>query len=131
MLTGELEPTYWLGAATAVRAIIPIALRYTIASESYEKSNSNLYQVAWTSWYLLNSVVYGFLTLIWPVSYFHITVLTDFYLSISQVVGIEYTVFVIGTVSALFLLGAMHDSSAWIYFALHLGFEFGVSYFSS
>ncbi len=74
---GSIMPTIWIGLAALLKAILPVIFRYTAADSGITASSSSLYSSAFAVWWIGNIIIWGLLTVLWPITYFSITVITD------------------------------------------------------
>ena len=113
MIDGELEPTLWLGAIVFAKTVVPATLRTIVYDE--ESNKSSMYKYAWAVWQISNMIIFGFLTILWPMTYYHITALTNFFLALFKLSTLSnYAKGAISISSLLFLFSAIGEGS-WIW----------------
>ena len=113
---GDVLPTIWIGLAALLKAIMPVILRYAAADSDVTATTSDLYPSAFGVWWIGNIIVWGLLTLLWPITYFSITVIIDFYLAATWWGGYWGGIGLASLAAILLLVSATQDSNAWTYF---------------
>ena len=124
IVKGEIEPTIWLGILALLKTVTPAILRAFFVEE--QNSESTFYKYGWAIWQISNMIIFGFILLLWPMSYYQITVLTDFYLALFETATLsDYALGFIAIISLGFLTGAYEDGnlSAWVWFTIEVSFE--------
>ena len=80
VVQGPASAATYLGLIALTKAVLPIVLRYVVASSQISSSSSSIYKAAWGLYWTIGGVfIYGFLSLLWPFSYMP-SVITNFYL---------------------------------------------------
>ena len=113
-------PTIWIGLAALLKAILPVILRYTAADSGITASSSSLYSSAFAVWWIGNIIIWGLLTVLWPITYFSITVITDFYLMVTWYGGFFGGIGLAALSAILLLISATQDSAAWTYWIIQI-----------
>ena len=114
----SIKSTVWLGMIALIRSVLPVIL-YNVAEA--KDSSSSIYTNAWKFWLATNSLIFGFLTLLWPMTYFEI--LIDFYLAYWSMAGISVSIGLTILSALLFVYGSTKDSDGWMYLGIYLGVE--------
>lgn len=115
---GSIMPTIWIGLAALLKAILPVIFRYTAADSGITASSSSLYSPAFAVWWIGNIIIWGLLTVLWPITYFSITVITDFYLMVTWYGGFFGGIGLAALSAILLLISATQDSAAWTYWII-------------
>ena len=117
---GEFRATVALGVIALINTILPIVMTKGTLGTTISTSLSMTFQYAMSFWRLGNMAIWGLLTMLWPLTYFNIDVVYDFYLTYYKVAGIDVVAWLTGFNTILLLVGANEDSDAWLYFSVYL-----------
>ena len=105
--SGNFNATLILGAIATFKFIFPILMNST----QNTSTSTGLYAYGWSSWQFGNGLVWGFLLLLWPLTYFKISVLTGLYIAVFATAGIIGG-YVLALLTTVLFVGAGTDVDA-------------------
>ena len=83
-------------------------------------SSSVLYHYTWAAWVYSDILIYGiFLMSLWPLTYFHIPIVINFYLTFYKNAGLWGGASLYLILASTFLISAFSDGS-WLWFSFYL-----------
>ena len=117
IVEGDFNATLVLGVIALIQAILPTIL----VSTTFSSLSASVYKYAGYGWWVGNGFIYGFLSILWPLTYLQIQVIESFYLSYYMTAGIYVAAGLTALIGALFLYAALTVSSdAYTYFFLSI-----------
>ena len=100
----DIMPTIYLGVIALLKALVPAILRFYVADSNISMTKSSIYPTAWTLLCVGNAIMWGILSIMWPLSYL-VDAIVNFYLLLTQYGGV-YAGAVLALVHiVLFLVG--------------------------
>ena len=105
-----------------LNTILPIIYRYAIVSTEVTSSLNVFYSITWGIWVYSYLLLYGLLLLLWPITYFNVRVITDFYLVAHWWGGVWGGIALYGFIAFFFLISALTGGS-WLWFLLYFIIE--------
>ena len=129
-MRGSILPTIWIGIVVLLKAILPIIYRYAIVKTEVTNSSNTLYKVTWGIWVYSYLALYGLLMILWPITYFNVKVIDNFYIAVHWWGGVWGGVGLYALIVILFLAAAAMTGGSWLWFALFLLIEPGLWFVS-
>ena len=103
LLPESFDATLWLGWIAIIKAFSPYLLVKLFKEPTFRPI---IYDYAWATWNTANFMIWGFLGIIWPLTYFRIYILYSFYIWYYDLVGIRLGFLVTLIISFMFFLPA-------------------------
>ena len=117
IVEGSFNSTLVLGVIALIQAILPTIL----ISTTFSSLSASVYKYAGYVWWVGNGFIYGFLSILWPLTYLQIQVIESFYLTYFLNAGIYVAGGLTVIIGAMFLYAALSGSSAaYTYFFMYI-----------
>ena len=118
---GSLGATILLGLIATIKAFLPYTLRLVLMDPT---SQPTYYEYAWTIWTYSNPIIWGILSILWPLTYLDIRFFQNFYTWYYKSMGIIVGYMLTIAISGLFFWPAYQQDISWNYFIIYFSSEF-------
>ena len=116
ILPETFDATLWLGLIAVLKALSPYVIVRVINEPAVRPT---IYDYAWATWNTANFMIWGFLGIIWPLTYFRIYILYSFYIWYYDLLGIRGGLLITLLISFMFILPAWKEDIRWAYFIVY------------